>query len=340
MIRLILSLALITGAGAELIEVPAEYLDTQSISLSAGDELRVYATDVQDSPNLDNVLWTGGTLRVEGCRFERPGEARNAQFPFVVQSGQRLELSSTSILDVDSALVVAGGEAILHDVTLAATASNIRSVDPASTIELHSVNICNAAVGVELQSCQLAAFENVLFLTNDVGLVCAEGSVSLQSVLFQANHVGLRIHVGAAHPVIGDSVDFVDAKDVLVENLDTLSFELGSSHLSHPAKVSGPTVRSGVDPGAPSHLLHTADVPETIDDETVFDGIFVCQEIALTNSDLPCRPTYLKVYFSLMPYEGFTVIDSLSSGEVFVINKYQYSRHFYRLVYGVGGWGY
>ncbi len=319
---------------ADLISLPAEYLDSNNLDLSSGTELLIYGTEVQSCPNLANLNWTGGTLRLEGCLLQPSAILSSPGLPLHVMPGQLLELSSTTISSVDTALVVEGGEVSLTDVTLAATGCNIRSIHSESLISLDQVRICNADTGLELLEVQSASLNDVLFLTNQTALISSAGTVSLDKVMFQANETALRLEAGAQLPLIGVEVDFFENRYTHIDNQTAAAIDLGTAYLDGSAGISGPWLRSGTEPGM---LWSQPELPIIPDDGD--DDVFrACPADWISKNGIPLKPSMMRVYHSNSPYSGYTLQQVLLPGESTTLQPQGNGRDFYRTTIVVGEW--
>jgi hypothetical protein len=327
----------VAASRAAVYEVTADWLDSHALAVHAGDQARILGTEAQRAVNLDNLTWDGGQLTLVGCRLEPAPGRTPPQLPMVVAAGQTLTLQQTWIQGADTALVVAGGAAVLEDVTLASVAANIQSTSPSSHLELRNVNFCNATVGLDVQAADSVLIEGGLFLTNGTGLRCAGGAhISLLDCLFQGNEKAIVIPPDGTAPSFLSAVDLVEARYALVENLSLATVDLADSHVDEPIQLLGFWTRSGVDPGVPVHpLLQT--VAPTIDDDD-----FIDVDLPLTsqtaNSNIPCKPSVYTLYISQHPYQGFSIAQKLVPGTTFTVSTGAIQSKFLYITCSIGEW--
>lgn len=325
------------GLRAALLEVSTQWLDTNTIAVQAGDTLRVTGDAVHSTANLAHVDWQDGSLELRHCRLETTAERTQGGLPLVAGPGQQLLLEDSWIQGVPQAVVLAGGEVVVRGSTLAATENNIRSQHPDSRLTLRNVNLCASATGLELDSVDTVLIEGALFLTNGTGLRIGAGNqVTLRNCLFQGNEWGIQIAADAVPPVLADSVDLVDSRYALIQNLSLAPIDLANAHLDEPAMVTGSWVRTGVDPGTPVHPLKAADAPVIIDDDDVWDH-FVVLSSPNTVDGLPCKVSIYNLYESSHPYSGFVLIGQYGWSSQIVIQCSNQSR-FYKATSLIGEW--
>ncbi len=334
MLQCLMLLCVAVTLHADSISLPAEYLDSNNLDLSSGTELLIYGTEVQSCPNLANLNWTGGTLRLEGCQLQPAASLSSPGLPLRVMPGQLLELSSTTISSVDTALIVEGGELSLQDVTLSATDCNIRSTHPESLISLDQVRICNAETGLDLHEVQSASLNDVLFLTNQTALISTAGALSLNGVMFQANETALRIEANAQLPLLGVEVDFFESRYTHIDNQTTTAIDLGTAYLDSSAGISGPWLRSGTEPGM---LWSQPELPIIPDDGD--DDVFRASPGEwISKNGIPLKPSMMRVYHSNSPYSGYDLHQVLLPGESTTLQPQGNGRDFYRTTIVVGEW--
>jgi hypothetical protein len=335
----VLALPLLAGGlSAALLEVSTQWLETNTVTVQAGDTLRVTGDATHREANLANLDWQGGNLELRGCRLEPGAERMPGGLPLVAGPGQFLLLEDTWIQGVPEALLLAGGEVEVRGSTLAATESNIRAQHPDSRLTLRDVNLCASATGLELDSVDTVLIEGALFLTNGTGLRIGAGNqVTLRDCLFQGNEWGIQIAADATPPVLADSVDLVDSRYALIQNLSLQPIDLANAHLDEPALVTGPWLRSGVDPGAVVHPLKAADNPVVIADDDIADDINVLETLT-TEDGLPCRVSSVWIYKSQEAYEGFVIHRKVVTGSNITINRTVDGVGFYRATSQLGDW--
>jgi len=324
------------GLQAALLEVSTHWLETNTVTVQAGDTLRVTGDSVQPQANLAHVDWQGGSLQLRSCRLEGTAERMPGGLPLVAGPGQHLLLEDTWIQGVPQAVLLAGGEVEVRGSTLAATESNIRSQHPESRLTLRGVNLCASATGLELDSVDTVLIEGALFLTNGTGLRIGAGNqVTLRDCLFQGNEWGIQIAADAVPPVLADSVDLVDSRYALIQNLSLQPIDLANAHLDEPAMVTGPWVRTGVDPGAAVHPLKAADGPYVDDDDLVE---IETPLTSFTTEGLPCIISKYSVYMSLNAYHGFSVIEEVGPGDDLIFSYNVGGGVYYRITSHIGDW--
>ncbi|MDP2359770.1 MAG: hypothetical protein Q8O14_03315 [bacterium] len=319
-------------------EVSAHWLDDNRLVLQAGDEGRVTGSPDHPHVNLGNVDWQGGTLTLDGCRLVPDAGRTPPGLPLVVHEGQVLNLIDSWIEGAEQAIVLAGGEANLTQVTLAATEQNIQSTHPASRLTLQDVNICVAETGLALDSVDTVLIQGTLFLTNITALRIGQGSlVQLEDCLFQGNEWDIRVGAAAQPPLLLDDVDLVDCRHAHVENVSPLAMDLGNAHLSHPEKLIGLWQRNGVDPGAPAHPLKAA-LPPLIDDEDLVD-IVLPNRSSCVGTPIPCVISKYRIYVSYQPYNGFVSFYEFNPGHSVSLSANYSGGVFYRITANIGSWG-
>lgn len=323
---------------AALIEVTADWLDSHALAVHAGDQARILGTETQRNVNLGNLTWDGGELSLVGCRLEPVAGRSLPPLPMVVSPGQILNLQQTWILGADTAIVVDGGQAILQDVTLASTVANIRSQHPDSRLELHNVNLCNAAVGLDLDTVDTVLIQGALLLTNTMGLRCGSATqIQLEDCLFQGNEKAIAIAAAGTPPVFLADVDLVDSRYALIENLSPSPVDLADTHVDEPAMVLGAWLRSGVDPGAPVHPLKMADNPIVIDDNDLVGQLsFILPGV--TMDYIPCKESAIKVYQSFQPYGEFTLAETICTTCVYLVSPNGSGKSFFLATSCIGEW--
>lgn len=325
------------GLQAALLEVSTHWLETNTVTVQAGDTLRVTGDSVQPQANLAHVDWQGGSLQLRSCRLEATAERMPGGLPLVAGPGQHLLLEDTWIQGVPQAVLLAGGEVEVRGSTLAATESNIRSQHPESRLTLYDVNLCASATGLELDSVDTVLIEGALFLTNGTGLRIGAGNqVTLRDCLFQGNEWGIQIAADAVPPVLADSVDLVDSRYALIQNLSLQPIDLADAHLDEPALVTGPWIRTGVDPGEAVHPLKATSTPVIIADDDLIDDLEVLSSF-VTADGLPCIPSSLWVYKSPHPYVEF-YIHKKTIGVTAGISYNTDGVGFYRATSQLGDW--
>jgi len=335
----VLALPLVAGGlQAALLEVSAQWLETNTVAVHAGDTLRVTGDPAHPQANLAHVDWQGGSLHLRNCRLEATAMRMPGGLPLVAGPGQHLLLEDTWIQGVPQALLLAGGEVEVRGSTLAATESNIRSSHPDSRLTLRNVNLCASATGLELDSVDTVLIEGALFLTNGTGLRIGAGNqVTLRNCLFQGNEWGIQIAANAVPPVLADSVDLVDSRYALIQNLSLQPIDLANAHLDEPALVTGLWLRTGLDPGAPAHPLQAADGPYVDDDDLVE---METPLTSYTTDDLPCNISKYSVYRSFSGYQGFQKFDELEAGEVLSFSYNASGEVYYKITSHIGDWNF
>ena len=323
---------------ATVIEVTADWLDSHSLAVHAGDQARILGTETQRNVNLDSLLWDGGELSLVGCRLEPVAGRSLPPLPMVVSPGQILNLQQTWILGAATAIVLDGGQAILQDVTLASTEANIRSHHPGSRLELHNVNLCNAAVGLDLDTVDTVLIQGALFLTNTMGLRCGSATqIQLEDCLFQGNERAIAVAAGGTPPVFLADVDLVDSRYALIENLSPSPVDLANAHIDEPALVLGAWLRSGVDPGAPVHPLKSAGGPVVIDDEDLFYNLQF-SPTGFTVDNIPCTVSSFNVYRSNHPYDGYVFSEKIYNSLQYNVTDWYSGMVFYQITACIGEW--
>jgi hypothetical protein len=326
------------GLQAALLEVSTQWLETNTVAVQAGDTLRVTGDPAHAHAQLAHVDWQGGSLELRGCRLESSAERIPGGLPLVVGPGQHLLLEDSWIQGVPQAVELSGGEVEVRGSTLAATESNIRSSHPSSRLTLRNVNLCASATGLELDSVDTVLIEGALFLTNGTGLRIGAGNqVTLRNCLFQGNEWGIQIAADALPPVLADSVDLVDSRYALIQNLSLQPIDLASAHLDEPAMVTGAWLRTGADPGMPAHPLKAADCPVVIADDDIADE-FIVEISNITIDGLPCVLSSIWIYESNLPYSDFTVLRKIVGNNHAGIQINRFGTKFYRATSHVGNW--
>ncbi|MFA7330579.1 MAG: hypothetical protein WC326_05835 [Candidatus Delongbacteria bacterium] len=334
---LALSLAL-GSARAASYDLPAEWLDTHALVLQAGDSARITGSPQHPAVDLGQLTWLGGSLTLVDCRLEATAGRSPAGLPLVVSLGQQLTLEQTWIQGVPSAIELAGGEVHLSGSTLAATESNIRSTHPQSRLWLQDVNLCASATGLELDSVDTVLIEGALFLTNGTGLRIGAGNqVILRDCLFQGNEWAIRIAPTATPPILEESVDLVDSRYALVENLSPSPIDLADAYVDEPALVLGPWVRDGVDPGIPYKLMNEPG-GMLVDDDDVYELNTPLYHV--TTNGIPIIPSKIGVYSSNWPFSGFQLTDTILPGHSYCPNLVSSGARFYKVTIFIGDWNF
>lgn len=330
---------MVAALPAACLEVTTQWLETNTIAIQAGDALRVVGDPAFPLARVDHVDWQGGSLELVGCRLEPlPGgdAARTPGLPLVAGPGQHLLLEDTWIQGVPQAVVLAGGKVEIRGSTLAATECNIQSVHPESHLTLRDVNLCASTTGLVLDSVDTVLIEGALFLTNGTGLRVGPGNqITLRNCLFQGNEYAIQIAPDAVPPVLADSVDLVDSRYAIIQNLSLQPIDLANAHLDDPSMIVGPWIRTGFDFGSPAHKLKAADNPVVIDDEDVWDS-FVVLSNNKTVDGLPCVVSSCRLYGSNDPYSNFTLVRQYSGNSFRITNMYEF--RFYMATSLVGEW--
>lgn len=337
----VLSIVVLQGAlpalGA-LLEVDTPWLETHQLTISAGDTVRVVGSASCPRPAMENIQWQGGELRLVNCRLAAGASRVPGALPLVVSSGQSLLLEQSWIEGAETALVMAGGSATLNQVTLASTTANILCVHPASHLVLSEVQLCNAAIGLQADSCATVLIQGALFLTNGTGLRVGPGvQVQLQDCLFQGNEWAIRVGASALPPQFLGQVDLVGARYGLIENLSPVAVELGDTHVDNPAQLIGLWTRVGVNPPSPVHTVKGPTAPIVIDDDELFES-FIINPQQVTEDGIPCNPSLYRVYESTNPYHGFHLCCEYST-PTFHLTRGGQQQIYYRVSACIGEWG-
>lgn len=322
---------------ADTVSLPATWLDENVLELCTGDEAIVYAVPEQDVPNLENLVWSGGTLRLEGCVLSNAA-ARSPFLPMVIGPGQSLELYETTISDADTALVLAGGTASLTSSTVATTRSGIVVDDTLSCLNLQSVNVCIADVGLDLKWAANVDVQGSLFLTNAVAILSsAGGTLHLEDCLLQGNEIGLHLKPGSTPPDIGEDVDLVDCRWQQIWNETAQAVDLGSMHLSAPQWIDGPWTRSGVDPGEAVHPLKVAAAPRLLISDDVIDEIpLTVYPQLVTEDQLPIVVSSYTVYEKIN--STWSLLGRFEFGQEVLIGKAGKNNGMYKACSCIGEW--
>jgi len=328
-------LTLAPVASSAVVEVDTQWLETHQLTVASGDTVRVVGSAAQPRPAVENIQWLGGELRFVGCRLAPAAGRVPTGLPLVVSTGQSLLLENSWIEGAATALVLEGGSASLQQVTLASDSANIRCAHPSSQLHLQNVNLCNAAVGLQADSCDSILIQGALFLTNGSGLRVGAGvDVQLQDCLFQGNEWAIRLAAGATPPQFLGQVDLVDARYGLLENLSPAAVELGDTYVDDPSQLVGLWTRAGVNPSAPVHPLKAATTPTIDDDDFELNPL---AGLSATIDGIPCKVSTFNIYVSTSPYSGFALYDHIPPNTPKLISLAG-NHGYYRITACIGEW--